>query len=140
MSSSRKICGIFLAVLLAIALIVTGCTEEKVSYPVRQIPDGFMTDAEQLAAGKALFLDKCATCHGKPSEGRSDRAVFFNPPAPDFSEEHYLGSDPAYLFWRIEVGKSVEPYLSSGSVMPAWRGLTDLEIWQLVAYLKARAM
>ena len=43
---------------------------------------------------------------------------------------------PAYLFWRVEVGKTVEPYLARGSVMPAWRGLTDGESWQLVASLK----
>jgi len=98
-----------------------------------------MEDSAQLAAGHALFSDKCASCHGKPSEGLSGRAAFFQPPAPDFSETHYRDSDPAYLFWRIEVGKTVEPYLSSGSVMPSWRGLTDQEIWQLVAYLKKRA-
>jgi mono/diheme cytochrome c family protein len=103
------------------------------------MPEGLMEDKAQLHAGHDLFRDKCATCHGKPSEGRSGRAGFFNPPAPDFTEAHYQEIDPAYLFWRIEFGKTVEPYLSSGSVMPAWRGLTDREIWQLVAYLKARA-
>jgi len=103
------------------------------------MPQGLMEDSAQRAAGHALFRDKCASCHGKPSEGRSSRAAFFQPPAPDFTEAHFRGSSPAYLFWRIEVGKTVEPYLSSGSVMPAWRGLTDQEIWQLVAYLKTRS-
>ena len=120
-------------------LLLYGCGQERPDYPQRQMPQGMMEDGAQLAAGHALFSDKCASCHGKPSEGLSGRAAFFQPPAPDFSETHYRDSDPAYLFWRIEFGKTVEPYLSSGSVMPAWRGLTDREIWQLVAYLKTRA-
>lgn len=102
-------------------------------------PPGLLTDAAQIAAGAVLFREKCASCHGHPGEGRSPRADFFRPPAPDFTEPAYRTADPAYLFWRIEVGKTVEPYLSQGSVMPAWRGLPDEEIWQLVAYLQARA-
>ena len=117
-----------------------GCNDGKVDYPVRTMPDGLMADAVVLQSGHDLFLAKCADCHGKPSEGRSDRAAFFEPPAPDFTEVHYRQTDPAYLYWRIEVGKNVEPYLSQGSVMPAWgMHLSAEQIWGLVAYLKARS-
>ena len=128
-----------LQLLILSGLLLYGCGEERPDYPQRQMPQGLIEDSVQLAAGHALFIDKCASCHGKLSEGLSSRAAFFQPPAPDFTEAHYRRMDPAYLFWRIEVGKTVEPYLSNGSVMPAWRGLTDQEIWQLVAYLKIRA-
>ncbi len=124
---------------VAAALLFYGCGEYQAEYPKRQMPEGLMEGVAALRAGHDLFREKCASCHGKPGEGRSDRAGFFSPPAPDFTESRYHGIDPSYLFWRIEVGKTVEPFLSSGSVMPAWRGLTDLEIWQLVAYLKTRA-
>jgi len=67
------------------------------------------------------------------------RAAFFEPPAPDFNDTHYQSIDPAYLFWRIQVGKTVEPYRSQGSVMPSWQTLSNKEIWQLVAYLKSRS-
>jgi mono/diheme cytochrome c family protein len=125
--------------LILSVLLLSGCGEERPDYPRRQMPQGLLEDRAQLAAGHALFMGKCASCHGKPSEGLSSRAAFFQPPAPNFTETHFRSMDPAYLFWRIEVGKTIEPYLSSGSVMPAWRGLTDEEIWQLVAYLKIRA-
>jgi mono/diheme cytochrome c family protein len=138
MIGAKIFCRHFLCVAIVAALLIYGCTPEQPDYPKRQMPEGLMEDTAQLAAGHELFRDKCASCHGKPSEGRSIRAAFFQPPAPDFTEAHYQEIDPAYLFWRIEFGKTVEPYLSSGSVMPAWRGLTDREIWQLVAYLKAR--
>lgn len=118
---------------------LTACGERQPAYPARQAPAEVLTDAAQIAAGKVLFREKCATCHGHPDEGRSPRADFFQPPAPDFATIAYRTADPAYLFWRIEVGKTVEPYLSRGSVMPSWRGLSDEQIWQLVAYLKSRA-
>jgi mono/diheme cytochrome c family protein len=122
-----------------IATALSGCSESHVAYPARNMPDDLMSNAAQRQAGHDLFMSKCARCHGKPSEGLSERAAFFDPPAPDFTNPQYQQVDPAYLFWRIEVGKTVEPYLSSGSVMPSWRGLADEEIWQLVAYLKIRA-
>jgi len=134
----RTLSCILLWVLLG-ATALSGCDESPVAYPARSVPDSLMQDTVQIQTGRDLFMNKCASCHGKSREGRSDRAVFFDPPAPDFTSAQYQQTDPAYLFWRIEVGKTVEPYLSSGSVMPAWRGLTDEEIWQLVAYLKARA-
>ena len=120
-------------------LALTACGEQPPAYPARAVPAGLFGDAGQVAAGKTIFRDKCASCHGHADEGRSPRADFFQPPAPDFTAPNYRTSDPAYLFWRIETGKTVEPYLSQGSVMPAWSGLPEQEIWALVAYLKSRS-
>ena len=125
---------------LLIVFPLCGCAEEIVDYPARTMPDGILTDKIELSRGEALFMDKCASCHGKPGEGRSDRATFFEPPAPDFTDAHYQRMDPAYLYWRIEVGKSIEPFRSQGSVMPAWgMHLTEQQLWQIVAYLQVRA-
>ena len=125
---------------LLIVFPLYGCAEEIVDYPARTMPDGILKDKIELSRGEALFMDKCAFCHGKPGEGRSDRATFFEPPAPDFTDAHYQRMDPAYLYWRIEVGKSIEPFRSQGSVMPAWgMHLTEQQLWQIVAYLQVRA-
>ena len=129
----------YVLVTAIIIFVLVSCGEQAIDYPDRQVPGGLLGNASQIAAGEGIFLAKCASCHGKPSEGRSGRAAFFEPPAPDFTEMRYRSADPAFLFWRIEVGKTVEPYLSQGSVMPAWSGLPEQEIWQLVAFLKARA-
>lgn len=125
--------------LLLLLLALVACGEQRPAYPARQPSAGALTDPAQIAAGKSLFREKCASCHGHAEEGRSPRADFFQPPAPDFTEPRYRSADPAFLYWRIETGKTVEPYLSRGSVMPAWQGLPDREIWQLVAYLQSRA-
>lgn len=131
--------------LMALFLLVTfallgGCQEDQPDYPQRQPPNGLLSDAGQIEQGRQLFLAKCANCHGKADEGRSLRAESFQPPATDFTEAKYRRTDPAYLFWRIETGKTVQPFRDQGSVMPAWGPhLSDRQIWQLVAYLKARA-
>jgi mono/diheme cytochrome c family protein len=129
-----------LALAIVVLLVFFGCKENQIDYPSRQMPAGLMEDALQISSGHELFRDKCASCHGKPSEGRSDRAAFFQPPAPDFFDAHYRDLDPAYLYWRIESGKTIEPFRSQGSVMPAWGVHFSAEqIWQIVAYLQTRA-
>ncbi|MBE0575387.1 MAG: cytochrome c [Desulfuromonadales bacterium] len=121
-------------------LLLYACSDNQADYPQRQMPETFKKNPAAVSAGHELFRDKCASCHGKPSEGRFERAEFFNPPAPDFTDARYREADPAYLYWRIETGKTVEPYRSQGSVMPAWGAhLSEEQVWQIVAYLQARA-
>lgn len=121
------------------ALLLWACNQSLPAYPPRQAPTGLLDTPSAISAGHTLFLGLCASCHGHTEEGRSPRADFFSPSAPDFREDRYRTLDPAYLYWRIETGKSVEPFASQGSVMPAWRAtLSETQIWQLVAYLRQR--
>lgn len=127
-------------VLLVLSLLVAACGEKQPDYPLRQAPDGLLQDKGAQVAGAERFRQLCAACHGHGDEGRSPRADFFVPPAPDFSERLYRTKDPAYLYWRIATGKNEEPFRSRGSVMPAWgSSLSEMEIWQLVAIIKVRA-
>ena len=129
-----------LALAFAGFLVLSGCGDQQADYPPRQMPERFKKEAAAQSVGHDLFRSKCASCHGKPSEGRSDRAAFFTPPAPDFTDVHYGQLDPAYLYWRIETGKTVEPYRSQGSVMPAWGvHFSEEQIWQIVVFLQSRA-
>lgn len=132
-----RLCLPWLILLLSLA----ACNRSRPGFPERQPPQGFLQQSANIAAGAAAFADHCASCHGKPGEGRSPRADFFQPPAPDFTDPAFRRMDPAYLFWRISKGKTVEPYLSRGSVMPAWGPYFNAtEIWQLVAYIRSRSV
>lgn len=124
--------------LLSVMLLLTACGE-SVSYPQRSPPEGFLQTQTNVEAGRELFREHCVGCHGTVDEGLSPRAEF-HPPASTFTAIRYRSSDPAYLFWRISKGKTVEPYRSRGSVMPAWGPyFTDEQIWQLVAYIRNRS-
>jgi mono/diheme cytochrome c family protein len=125
--------------LLLSGFFCPGCQEPAPTYPKQTPPAGY-NSASAIQLGRELFDGHCASCHGDTSEGRSPRADFFLPPAPDFKSAAYARRDPSYLYWRIATGKTVEPYLSSGSVMPAWRPyFSDRQIWTLVAYLQSRS-
>ncbi len=140
MVKSTNLQRFFLFLVLLTAFILSGCNQERTAYPAREMPEGILKDDNQIQRGESLFMEKCASCHGKPSEGRSDRAAFFHPPAPDFTDAQYRQMDPAYLYWRMDVGKTVEPFRSQGSVMPAWgMHLSEEQLWQIVAYLQVRA-
>jgi len=133
--------GVFWGLLLSLLAGLAACDQPSSDYPARSLPMDLAEDADFREAGHRLFLEQCATCHGRSGEGRSARAGSFQPPAPDFTEKTYRQVDAAYLFWRIETGKTVEPYRSQGSVMPAWgMHLSDRQIWQVVVYLQSRAV
>jgi len=123
-----------------LCLFLLACSDsDRPQPPAIEVPLSVLTNAAEIASGAALFSHHCSECHGTAAEGRSQRALRFNPPAPDFYAKDYLQADPAYLFWRISSGKNVEPFYSMGSVMPAYGPyLSDAQIWQLVAYLRSR--
>ncbi len=129
-----------LILLLFLLLLLPACSR-KPSYPHREPPKGILGNSAHEAVGRALFEEHCVTCHGTLTEGRSPAATHLVPQPTDLSSPPMRTLDPAFLFWRISKGKTVEPYLSQGSVMPAWgRYFSDRQIWDLVAYLRQRSV
>ena len=89
-------------------------------------------------AGKSLYLDKCAHCHGIEGAGDGDAAENLVPRPRDFTRGIYKirstesGNLPTDqdLFEVISNGMP-------GSSMPAWEGLLgEDERWSLVAHIK----
>jgi PQQ-dependent dehydrogenase (methanol/ethanol family) len=78
--------------------------------------------AETIAAGRIVFNAGCQSCHGPGGTG--ERGPALNTGA----FQH--GSDDGDLFRAIREGLP-------GTQMPAFRGLTDDQIWQLVIYLRS---
>ena len=65
-----------------------------------------------LDAGKKLFADNCASCHGDAGKGNQELG------APNLSDKIWLyGSDEATLIETITNGR--------GGVMPTWEGRLD---------------
>jgi len=81
-----------------------------------------------LLDGARLYRDKCADCHGRPDNPRSDYGASFYPPAPQFMESHPRLQE-SETFYIIKNGVR-------RSAMPAWGSImADSEIWQVVAFL-----
>jgi len=79
-------------------------------------------DSEAVAAGRLLFEDHCAECHGDKAEGGKK--------GPNLRAPEVQNSTPGTLFWLLTNG-----VVRKG--MPVWSKLPEPQRWQLVRYLKS---
>ena len=80
------------------------------------------SDPEAVAAGKKLFGQHCAECHGRRAEGSRK--------APNLRAEEIQKATPGALFWILTNG-----VVRRG--MPVWSKLPEPERWQIVKFLKS---
>jgi mono/diheme cytochrome c family protein len=110
---------------LLLALLLAGCAESK--------PD--------LSAGKALYTQHCAACHGAKLEGQPNwRSKLPNGrmPAPPHDDSGHTWHHPDEVLIGITKRGLVPPYAPPGyeSDMPAFAGtLSDEEIRAVLAYI-----
>ena len=80
------------------------------------------TQRERAAqAGRKLFQQECAGCHGKSAEGTRT--------APPLVAPTLSGTSTGIIFWVLKNGS-----LKRG--MPSFAHLPDQQRWQIVTYLK----
>ncbi|HEX3663308.1 MAG TPA: c-type cytochrome [Acidobacteriaceae bacterium] len=77
---------------------------------------------EAIAAGRNLFLDNCAKCHGKEAQGRHSR--------PPLRSDRIRGASDGDLAWLLKNGEVFKG-------MPRWAGLPEQERWQIIAYIRS---
>jgi len=82
-------------------------------------------DADSIAAGRLLFEDHCAECHGETAEGGRGRKK-----GPSLRAPEVQNATPGTLFWLLTNG-----VVRKG--MPVWSRLPEPQRWQLVRYLKS---
>ncbi len=84
--------------------------------PYRDQPDA-------VAAGRLIFIDHCAHCHGNDADGTKKR------PSLRSSRVQQEATD-GDLHWLLVNGNR-----SQG--MPSWIKLGDPQIWQVICYVKS---
>ena len=94
------------------------------------------TDPNVLARGKAIYEARCAVCHGDSGDGKGPAAASLPLKPPDMRDAKMINEMTAsYWFWRVSEGGFVEPFVSKGSVMPAWKDTLPVEDrWAVIAY------
>ncbi|MFN8076265.1 MAG: cytochrome c [Kineosporiaceae bacterium] len=106
------------AVLLLLGLLVTGAL-----YAAAAPRPAVAADAaeSEVAAGRALFLANCTTCHGENAEGRAN--------APSL-----IGVGAAAVDFQVATGRM--PLQASGPQAPAGRNkFSEEQVAQLAAYV-----
>lgn len=122
-----------IAICMSLASSSCELADRDVPAPYRglDVPEETLASPEARAEGRALFLRHCALCHGEAADGRGERRAAMSPPATDFTSRRWRErADPRATFAAIREGVR-------GTPMPAWRQLSDEEVWRLVAYLLA---
>ena len=86
------------------------------------------------AAGKVLFAENCASCHGRSGNGHGKAAAGLDPRPPELKSMMRLPvTSDAYLMWTISEGGEM-----IGSAMPAFKDvLTETERWQVIRYMRS---
>jgi mono/diheme cytochrome c family protein len=79
-------------------------------------------NSDALRAGKKLYLQHCAECHGQNARGMRNAISLRTPQVQN--------ATPGELVWFLRNGN-----LFHG--MPAWSGLPEQRRWQIVTYLKS---
>lgn len=88
----------------------------------------FSGDQKATEAGKKIYAQLCAICHGAKGKGDGIAGMSLKPrPANLTSEDVQKQSDGA-IFWKITTGK---PPMASYKA-----SLTDEQRWQLVNYIR----
>jgi mono/diheme cytochrome c family protein len=100
--------------------------EAKWTAPARQAaranPLAGRADVER--GGAKLFQERCSVCHGEEAHG-TDRG-------PSLTTAKVQAQSDGALFWKISSG-------NTRTGMPTFSFLPELQRWQLVTHLRARA-
>jgi mono/diheme cytochrome c family protein len=87
------------------------------------------SDAASVAAGKDLWGQHCASCHGKTGLGDGTKAAQLETTPPDFSKAVVQGQSDGALFFKTVEGRDDMPSFK--------KKIPDQEdIWNLVNYMR----
>jgi mono/diheme cytochrome c family protein len=119
---------LFLALLLALAWALAGFAADgswlkNVPSRDHEKRNPFREQPEAIAAGRRIFLDRCAHCHGENAEGTKKRPPLTSPRVRQLATE-------GDLHWLLVNGN-----MRKG--MPSWSKLPDPQIWQVISYVKS---
>jgi mono/diheme cytochrome c family protein len=95
----------------------------KVPAQERDKVNPYKDQADAVAAGRRIFVDRCAHCHGEDAEGTKKR------PSLRTSRVQQEATD-GDLHWLLRNG-------SMAYGMPSWSKLGDPQIWQVIMYVKS---
>ncbi len=88
----------------------------------------FKDNPDAVKAGKKLYKQQCAICHGVTGKGDGVAGMTLNPKPASFRSEKINNETDGALFWKITNGNPP---------MAAYKDvLTEEQRWQLVTYIR----
>lgn len=120
------------------SILLVGCSAPEESGKGIELPTDYANlsspvagSADAALAGKDIYAENCAVCHGADGRGDGVSATGLDPKPAKLMNAGEAGD--AYLFWRVAEGGDAQQ-----SAMPAFKSvLSEDQIWQVIEYLKA---
>jgi mono/diheme cytochrome c family protein len=134
----RKKSPLVLVLFTALLLVAAGSAVYAFFHPgpwivpeaAKQVVNPLKASQADLPAGRKLYLDKCAECHGDMGKGDGPQGRMYNPLPKDLTDAAHMNSvSDGELFYKISEGHRP---------MPAFRKrLTEEQRWQVVLFLRS---
>jgi mono/diheme cytochrome c family protein len=123
-SLSRKSIGVALAFGSALCLYGASDSDWISKVPVKQQAqtNPMAQDSSSVEAGRRLFAENCASCHGTTAQGIGKH--------PSLVSQRIHNATDGDLAWLLQNGN-----LRKG--MPSWSRLPEQRRWQIIAYLRS---
>jgi mono/diheme cytochrome c family protein len=114
----------FALLLPAAAMMATanGGWLKKVPASDRARINPYASQASAAEAGKQVFLNNCAKCHGEEAQGKNGR--------PDLHSERVTHATDGEIAWILKNGN---PWKG----MPSWSSLPEQQRWQVITYIRS---
>ena len=122
---SRKYLVLVFVLISATALVAAVSADWLTEVPDRdrQKANPYRGQPQAVQAGRLLFGDHCAQCHGDTAEGTKRRPSLRTQRIQEKATE-------GDLHWLLANGN-----LRRG--MPSWSKLPDQQLWQVISYLRS---
>ena len=121
------------AAVSTVAIVLCGYLVTVPAYPTTYAQSPQRYTAASIAAGSALYVSYCATCHGADGYGDGPAAASLPLRPANLTAGHASRHRPGEIYWWLTHG-------IAGTPMPGFADrLTPTQRWQLVNFLRARA-
>jgi mono/diheme cytochrome c family protein len=126
--------GALLALSLALAAWAAahGTKDWRAPEKAKKLNNPVPATEASLAAAKAIYLEKCAQCHGAEGKGDGPEAPMYAVKPADLTDARMMGEmTDGEIFWKISEGRRPMPTFK--------KQLTAEQRWQLVNYVRTLA-
>jgi mono/diheme cytochrome c family protein len=134
----RKKSPVNLALFVALLVVAAGSAVDAYFHPgpwivpeaAKLVVNPLKASQADSPAGRKLYLDKCAECHGDTGKGDGPQGRMYDPRPNDLTDAAHINAvSDGELFYKISEGHRP---------MPAFKKrLTDEQRWQLVLFLRS---
>jgi mono/diheme cytochrome c family protein len=134
----RKKSPVNLALFVALLVVAAGSAVYAYFHPgpwivpeaAKRVVNPLKASQADSSAGRKLYLDKCAECHGDTGKGDGPQGRMYDPQPNDLTDAAHMNAvSDGELFYKISEGHRP---------MPAFKKrLTDEQRWQLVLFLRS---